>query len=152
MEYPDVRETDALIRKAQERLDRELQGLIRALETEQKVARAREQTLLGNLQALQRETYSFKDKEIQQLALSRQVESSQQLYEMVFRRLKETGVAGGIGTNTVRIVEDARVPMHPHRPRKALNLALGTGVGLLAGGDGAPNIQPFDRTITTPTD
>jgi len=151
-EYPDVREIDAQIRQAQERLDRELQGLIRALETEQKVARAREQTLLGNLQALQRETYSFKDKEIQQLALSRQVESSQQLYEMVFRRLKETGVAGGIGTNTVRIVEDARVPMHPHRPRKALNLALGIVVGLLAGVGAALTIDHFDRTIKTPDD
>lgn len=150
--HPEVLKVDAQIQQVRDRIDGELQGLVRALETEQKVARAREQTLLGNVQALQREAQSINEKEIQHLALSRESESSQTLYELVLKRLKETGVASGIETNNVRVVEDARVPAKPYRPRKALNVALALTVGLFAGVGVAFFVDYLDRTIKTPED
>jgi len=150
--HPEVLKVDAQLRQGQERFEAELQNLVRAVETEFKVAKAREQTLLGNVQALSREAQALNEKEIQHLSLVRESESNQSLYEMVLKRLKETGVATGIETNNVRVVEEATVPARPYRPRKALNVALALVVGLFAAMGTAFFVDYLDRTIKTPED
>src|SRR5439155_350329 len=72
-------------------------------------------------------------KEIQYLNLQRDSDSNQQLYEAVLKRLKETGVTGGLETNNVSVIEDASVPRTPVRPRKTINLPISVLVGLVVG-------------------
>jgi polysaccharide biosynthesis transport protein len=150
--HPEILKIDAQIEQVNQRIEAETQTMLRAVQTEYRVAKAREETLLGNVNRLRGEAQELNEKEIQYLNLQRESDSNQQLYEAVLKRLKETGVTGGLETNNVSIVEDATVPRVPIRPRKTVNLIIAILVGLLIGVGTALTIEYFDTTVKTPDD
>jgi succinoglycan biosynthesis transport protein ExoP len=151
-QHPEILKIDAQIRQTSQKLDAEMQIMLRAVQTEYTVAKAREETLLGNVNQLRREGQELNEKEIQALALQREADSNQQLYEAVLKRFKETGVTGGLETNNVRIVEEATAPAIAVKPRKLWNLTLSVLAGLVAGLGLALAIEYFDTTVKTPDD
>ena len=151
-QHPEILKIDAQIRQTSQKLDGEIQIMLRAVQTEYTVAKAREETLLGNVNHLKREGQELNEKEIQAVALQREAESNQQLYEAVLKRFKETGVAGGIETNNVRVIEEATAQTVPVKPRKLWNLAVSLVAGLIVGLSLALGIEYFDTTVKTPDD
>src|SRR5262245_60252743 len=150
--HPEILKVDARIQQVSQKLEAEIQNMLRAVQTEYKVARAREDTLQSNVNQLRREGQDLNEKEIQALALQREAESNQQLYEVVLKRFKETGVAGGLETNNVRIVEEAAPPAIPVRPRRTWNLFMAVLAGLGLGVVVAFAIDYFDTSVKTPGD
>src|SRR6266545_1279328 len=150
--HPEVLKIDAQMQQLSQRLDVELQKTLRTLETEFRVARAREDNLLSAVNQLRREGQDVNEKEIPYLALQRENESNQQLYEAVLKRVKETGVAGGLDANNVRVVEEAKSSAVPIRPRKALNLMVSLLIGVVAGIGSAVAIEYFDTSLKSPDD
>jgi len=150
--HPEILKIDAQIEQVNQRIETETKTMLRAVQTEYRVAKAREETLLGNVNRLRGEAQELNEKEIQYLNLQRESDSNQQLYEAVLKRLKETGVTGGLETNNVSIVEEATVPRVPIRPRKMVNLIIAILVGLLIGVGTALTIEYFDTTVKTPDD
>jgi succinoglycan biosynthesis transport protein ExoP len=150
--HPELLKVDAQLEQVTLKIDAEIKTMMRAVQTEFRVARAREETLLGNVNRLRGEAQELNEKEIQYLNLQRDADSNQQLYEAVLKRLKETGVTGGLETNNVSIIEEAPVPRTPVRPRKAINLAVSVLVGLFVGVGIALTIEYFDTTVKTPDD
>ena len=124
--------------------------MIRAVQTEYRVARAKEETLLGNVNQLRREGQELNEKEIQYSVLQRETDSNQQLYEAVLKRLKETGVTGGVEANNVRVIEEAIVPTVPVRPNRKNDLVMSMILGLVAGIGLAFVMEYFDRSLRTP--
>jgi polysaccharide biosynthesis transport protein len=151
-QHPEIQKINAQIRQVNQKIEAEIQNMLRAVQTEHKVAKAREETLLANVNQLKREGQDLNEKEVQALTLQREAESNQQLYDAVLKRFKETGVAGGLETNNVRVVEEAAAPSVPVRPRKAWNLMLSVVVGLALGIGVAVAIDYFDTTLKTPDD
>jgi len=150
--HPEILKIEAQIEQVAQRIDAEIKTMMRAVQTEFRVARAREETLLGNVNRLRAEAQELNEKEIQYLNLQRDADSNQQLYEAVLKRLKETGVTGGLETNNVSVIEEAIIPRFPIRPRKAVNLLIAVVVGLLIGVGTALTIEYFDTTVKTPDD
>jgi len=150
--HPEILKIDARIQQVQQRLDAEIQNMVSAAQAEYKVAKAREDTLFNNVTQMRREGQDLNEKEIQYLALQRESETNQQLYDSIAKRMKETGVTGGLETNNVRVVETATAPTAPIRPRKAWNLGLSIVVGLGLGSAIAVAIEYFDTTVRTPDD
>jgi succinoglycan biosynthesis transport protein ExoP len=150
--HPEILKIDARIQQVQQRLDGEIQNMLRAVQAEYKMAKAREDTLFNNVTQMRRDGQDLNEKEIQYLALQRESETNQQLYDSIVKRLKETGVTGGLETNNVRVVETATRPSAPVRPRKIWNLGLSIVVGLGLGIAVAVAIEYFDTTVRTPDD
>src|SRR5262245_5748689 len=150
--HPEILKIDARIQQVQQRIADEVQTMLRAVQAEYKVAKAREDTLFNNVNQMRREGQDLNEKEIQYLALQRESETNQQLYDSVLKRLKETGVTGGLETNNVRIVEVATPPTVPVRPRRLWNLGLSLAVGLGLGIAVAVRLEYFDTTVRTPDD
>lgn len=150
--HPEILKIDAQIEQVTQRIDAEIKTMMRAVQTEFRVARAREETLLGNVNRLRAEAQELNEKEIQYLNLQRDADSNQQLYEAVLKRLKETGVTGGLETNNVSVIEEAVTPRVPIRPRRAVNLLIAVMVGLVIGVGTALTIEYFDTTVKTPDD
>ena len=150
--HPEILKIDARIQQVQQRIADEIQTMLRAVQAEYKVAKAREDTLFNNVNQMRREGQDLNEKEIQYLALQRESETNQQLYDSVLKRLKETGVTGGLETNNVRIVEAATPPTAPVRPRKMWNLGLSLAFGLGLGIAVAVALEYFDTTVRTPDD
>src|SRR5262245_5411327 len=150
--HPEILKVDARIQQVNQKLEGEIQTMLKAVQTEYKVAKAREETLLNNVNQLRREGQDLNEKEIQAMTLQREAESNQQLYEAVLKRFKETGVAGGLETNNVRVVEEAAPPTVPVRPRRSWNLFLSVVAGLALGIAVAFGIDYFDTSVKTPGD
>src|SRR2546422_4343095 len=150
--HPEILKVDARIQQANQKLDAEMQNMLHAVQTEYRVAKAREETLLSNVNRLRVEGQELNMKEIELLNLQRESDSNQQLYEAVLKRFKETGVAGGLETNNVRVVEEAVAPAAPVKPRRMWNLALSVAGGLLLGLVVAFTVDYFDTTVKTPDD
>jgi uncharacterized protein involved in exopolysaccharide biosynthesis len=150
--HPEILKVDAQIEQVNARIDAEIKNMLRAVQTEFRVARAREETLLGNVNRLRTEAQELNEKEIQYLSLQRDADSNQQLYEAVLKRLKETGITGGLETNNVSVIEDATAPRIPVRPRKTVNLLIAVVVGLAVGVGTALTLEYFDTTVKTPDD
>jgi uncharacterized protein involved in exopolysaccharide biosynthesis len=150
--HPEILKVDAQIDQVSQRIDAEIRNMMRAVQTEFRVARAREETLLGNVNRLRTEAQELNEKEIQYLNLQRDADSNQQLYEAVLKRLKETGITGGLETNNVSVIEDATPPRLPIRPRKGVTLLVSVLLGLLVGAGTALTIEYFDTTVKTPDD
>jgi polysaccharide biosynthesis transport protein len=137
--HPDVIQLDAQIREVNERLQSEIAKLLRAVDTEYKVAKGREETLLGNVNELRREARLLNEREAQALALQRDKDSVEELHGTVLKRLKETALTSALDASNVRVIERAELPTFPIRPRKRLiwilsavcGIALGVGVAFL---------------------
>ncbi len=150
--HPEVLKVQAQMDQVAQRIDAEIKTMLRGVQTEYRVAKAREETLLGNVNRLRQEGQDISEKEIQYQNLQRDSDSNQQLYEAVLKRLKETGVTGGLETNNVSVIEDASVPRLPIRPRRMMNLIVAVLMGLFVGVGTALVIEYFDTTIKTPDD
>jgi uncharacterized protein involved in exopolysaccharide biosynthesis len=148
--HPEVLKIQSQMGQVQERMQAEIQAALKSVEAEYRVAKGREDSLAGRIEQVKREALDLNDKEIQYSALSRETSSNQQLYDVVLKRVKETGLSGGLETNNIRIVEDALVPNVPVRPRPLLNIALALVVGVMLGAGLAFFLEYFDNTIKTP--
>jgi len=67
-------------------------------------------------------------------------------------KLKEAGIAEGLKSSNLRVVDPAMIPSYPARPAKARNIALAFLVGLV-GGIGLALLREYlDNTVKTPDD
>ncbi len=150
--HPEVLRVDAQIQQLTQRLEAEIQKALHALETEYRVAEARENALTGSVNRLRAEGQQLNETEIQYGSLQREQESNQQLYEAVLKRVKETGFQGGLDSNNVRVVEEASVPGSPIRPHKQFALLMSLLVGLGLGIAAAVTVEYFDTSVKSPED
>jgi len=150
--HPDLLQLDAQIKQVNQRLQGEIQKLLRAVETEYNVAKTREAALLANVNELKREARTLTERETQALALQRERDSSEELHTAVMKRFKETGIATMLEANNVRIVELATPPGFPARPRTRLILMLSVMAGLALGGGVALLAESLDNRVRSPED
>jgi succinoglycan biosynthesis transport protein ExoP len=150
--HPEIVKVDAQIQHLRDSLDAEFKGTVQSVQTQVKVARSREASLFNEVNNLRREGQELNDKESQYQNLQHEVESNQQLYDSVVKRLKETGVAGGLENSNVRIVEEATPPRAPISPRKAWNLGMSIVAGLVLAFGVAFGLEYLDTTVKTPDD
>jgi succinoglycan biosynthesis transport protein ExoP len=150
--HPEVVKIDAQLALVHEKYAAEVNNMLRGIQAEYDVARAREESLLRQVNQFKQEAQDLNRKEIEYLDLQREADSTQQLYEAMLKRLKETGVTGGLETNNVRVVEEAQVPGAPIWPSKSKNLLLSIVFGLAAGVGIALALDYLDTTVKSPED
>jgi polysaccharide biosynthesis transport protein len=148
--HPRIIELRAQAQEIQKKLEAEIQTMLQAVNTELRVARARESALLQNVEKLRHEAQQIYEKEIDYQGLEREVNSNQQMQDTVLTRLKEMGVSGALETNNLRVVEEAQVPTSPVKPQKSREIGIAILLGLLAGIGLALFLERLDTSIRTP--
>lgn len=91
-------------------------------------------------------------RELQFARLERQTTLLAELYAVLQQRLKEAEVAAAVEDPTVRVVEPAVLPRTPVKPRKALNMALASVMGLMLGLGLAFVRQALDKKVRSDED
>jgi succinoglycan biosynthesis transport protein ExoP len=81
--------------------------------------------------------------------LLREVQSDQALYDSVLTRLKETDVTKGVEQDNIRVIEPARLPEVPVKPRKMLVVSGALVAGLIAGVALCFLLNMMDNTFKT---
>jgi len=85
-------------------------------------------------------------------ALKREVDTNRELYDGLLQRMKEVGVAAGITTNNISVVDKALVPRGKFKPSVSRNLLLALVLGLFAGGGLALLFEMLDDSIKSTAD
>jgi hypothetical protein len=91
-------------------------------------------------------------RELQFARLERQATLLADLYAVLQQRLKEAEVTAAVEDPSVRVVEPAVLPREPVKPRKALNMALASVMGLMLGLGLAFVRQALDKTLRSDED
>lgn len=104
----------------------EVNKIVRGLENEVAIARARESSLQAELVALKERMAEANDKEIQLRALEREAEASRTLLSTLLSRNREIGAQDEIQEHQAdaRIISRAVAPVEPYFPRKKVILGL----------------------------
>jgi polysaccharide biosynthesis transport protein len=115
-------------------------------------ALAAERAIQGRVDALKNELLGEQSRSIQFNILQRDVDTNRALYEALLQRFKEVGIAGGVGTNNVSIVDRALAPASPSSPNIPLNLALGLLLGLVGGCAAALILEQLEESVILPAE
>ncbi|HZC37316.1 MAG TPA: polysaccharide biosynthesis tyrosine autokinase, partial [Sphingomicrobium sp.] len=115
-------------------------------------ALATERDLQGKVDALKTDLLGEQGRSIQFNILQRDVDTNRALYEALLQRFKEVGIAGGVGTNNVSIVDRALAPHKPSSPNIPLNLTLGLLLGLIIGGVAALVLEQLAESVILPAE
>ena len=155
-DYPDMVRLRSRIEALDRQISREASnvagGRANSLLAEYQAAAAEERSLQARVNQLKGAVMNQRGRSIQYNILQRDVDTNRALYDALLQRYKEIGVAGGIGTNLVSIVDRAEVPGGPYKPNLILNLLIGLALGLVAGVGAALALEFVNDTIKTPDD
>lgn len=155
-DHPDMLSLRSRISELDRQISREgstvASGRSNSLLADYRGALAAERALQGRVAQLKGEVLNLRGRSIQYTILQREVDTNRALYDALLQRYKEIGVAGGIGTAPVSIVDRAGVPSSPFQPRPVLNLLIGALVGLLTGLGSALALAFINDTIDSRAD
>ena len=155
-DHPDMLSLRSRIAELDRQISRETSqvssGRNNTLLAEYRSALAAERALQGRVAALKGSVLDLRGRSIQYTILQREVDTNRSLYDALLQRYKEVGVAGGIGSAPVSIVDRAEVAAWPYKPNLLFNLLVGLGLGLFAGLGAAIAIEFLYDTIKTRED
>jgi capsular exopolysaccharide synthesis family protein len=127
-------------------------GVSNTLAAEYRGAAAAERALAARVNALKGEVLDLRGRSVRYGILQREVDTNRSLYDALLGRYKEIGVAGGIGTSPISIVDRAEAPTAPFKPNLPRNLLAGLALGLVGGLGAAVGLDLLRDTIRTRED
>lgn len=145
--YPKMQQIAGQITEIDANIEREVENVRGAIKARYQAALELENALTAKLQESRLSILGEQDRSIQYNILKREVETNRQLFEGLLQRLKEVGVAGGVGTNNISVVDRAEVPSHPHTPNPRRNLMIAIFLGLFGGVGLAFLFEHLDDTV-----
>ena len=133
----------------QRKIGEEMQKILKSLEGEVNVARAKEQQLRSDLSQLESKAGSELKDTVQLRQLQREADANRTLYENFLNRFKQTSEQQELQLPDTRIIARADVPLKPFFPQPLLFVALGALLGGALGVLMTYLVEYFDRGFRT---
>jgi len=151
--HPKIKQAELKVQAIQQNLGKATGALLKKLETNLSVVRAKERTLADSLASFRREAVEMNNKRLEYSKLKSEVSSTEELYNLLFRQLKETSITGDLERNNIRILELARTAQNITEPlQREQIISFGVIIGFLLGIGLAFLFEYFDKTIKNPED
>lgn len=150
-EHPRVVQLQAQMSAVEDKINKEVDKIVQAFNTQYRVVQSRERALLDYVERLRQDVRDFNDKAVRYGILKREAESNRHLGDLLLNRLKEASMSSDLtsGTN-IRIIDAAEVPTQPINVRPALTLGLAGILGLVVGVGLVAFMGYLDNTLKTP--
>lgn len=120
-------------------------AIVAQMETSHSAALLRERMLDEKLRGTTRELGQV----ARYAELKREMQANSDLYNNLYARVKEAGIAAASKSINVRIVDQARILDRPSSPRPLVNLGIGLAVSLIGGVFIAFAFEAFDTRVRT---
>lgn len=150
--HPKIVQAKSELEKTEKRLALEIQKERENLKSERKVLSAREETLEKTISEFETDALDTSGKELKFTILQRNMTTSQNLYDLMVSRVKESDILQTSSSSNIRLVEIAQKPLYPVSPKKKRNLLLGIVLGIFAGAGLAFFFEYLDQTVRTEDD
>jgi len=150
--YPLMEQLKGQIEEVDGQIAEEVVNIKAAIQAEFLGAQEQERLLAEQLDGLKTEVLDLQGRSIQFNILKREADTNRELYDGLLQRYKEIGVAAGVSTNNISIVDRAAQPGAPFKPRVPMNLAVGLLLGLMLGVLLALLLEYLDDTVKSGED
>ena len=104
-----------------------------SLDIEIQTYKAQEEGLRKIIDGYYNNLKSVPEKELELSRLNRDKEVAEQIYTMLMNKYQEARIAEAQNVSYIRIIDPAKIPISPIRPRKMLNLIIGFILGISFG-------------------
>lgn len=151
-DYPPAKALAAQIAQLDRSIAREEGRVSQGIEAEYREAAMRESSLQAKVNGLKNGLLDLRRRSIQYNIYQRDADTTRQLYDGLLQRYKEIGIAGGVGTNNVAIVDPALLPTVPSSPNLTLNLLLALFAGVVLAAAVTFALEQIDEMISDPTE
>ncbi len=146
--HPTAKKLQSQVDELQTQLDLQKKAIVSSMRASYAAAQTRE----GMMSAEMKGTSKELDKVARYTTLKKEVEANVALYNSLYARIKEAGISAASKSVDIQVVDPARVPDEPIRPRRLVNLAVGL-LAALVGGIGLAFIrEEFDNKLRSPED
>lgn len=151
-DFPEMQQLQAQI----DEVDRQINGVANAnlssIRSQYEIALKQERSFADQVEKLKGTFLDLRERNIKYTILQREVDTNRTLYEGLLQRYKEVGVAGGLGSNNISVVDRALTPDKPSSPKPLINLAIALLLGLGLGAGVTVLLELLDESIRTPDD
>jgi capsular exopolysaccharide synthesis family protein len=151
-DWPEVQQLRARLDELDAQYNRLATSVRDSIRTEYTVARNAEMALIAQVANLKGDVLDLRNRSIQYNILERELDTSRSLYDGLLQRYKEVGVAGGLASNNISIVDRAIAPREPTKPNLPINFLISGLLGLVLGIAAALLVEALDETMATPED
>jgi capsular exopolysaccharide synthesis family protein len=148
--FPKVKELSAQIAELENQVQDELKRAQARAKAEYTEAEEHEKVLQDAFEKQKQEASELNQSEIEYSLLKQNAESYRTLYDGLLQRLKEAGVAAGLKSSNIQIVDQARVPTGPYAPNMQRSLMGGLFLGCILGFMTVFILESLDNTVRTP--
>jgi len=150
-DYPLMLQLKGQIGEIDRQIIDEIANVKAAIRAEFLGAQEQERLLNEQMIAVTSEALDLQNRSIQYNIYKREVDTNRQLYDGLLQRYKEIGVAGGVSTNNISVVDRA-MPGSQFKPSIKGNMVIGMLLGLLLGILLAVAFEYLDDTLKLPED
>jgi capsular exopolysaccharide synthesis family protein len=150
--HPRLVQLQSQLNQIDENIQTEIQNIAGRAQNNYLAAQQSEQSLQASFERAKEAANVLNDRNVQYSIMKHEVESKRDLYDALYKQLKEAGVVAGLRSTNIVLVDPARPSDRPARPIVPLNLAIALFGGLLVGVAGAFVAENCDDTVTTPED
>jgi capsular exopolysaccharide synthesis family protein len=124
--------------------------VVDALKQSYEIALAKQKALEEALESEKAEAMKIRKKAIGFVVLKREVDTNQQLYDMLLSRAKEARLTEDIDVGAVTVVDPAKIPLGPSWPRMLPIAALSLVLGLFLALGGGFLLEYMDNSVKFP--
>jgi capsular exopolysaccharide synthesis family protein len=150
--HPKIIELRSEINALTERIYIEIAKIVNGIRTEYEEAKMNEEAILLALTEQEKRALELNRLAIEYGVLKREAETNRDVFESYLKKMKETDIARELKPHNIRIVDTAKIPTTPVKPRKMRNLLLACLLGLFVGGGCAFTLEYFDDSIRNQKD
>jgi len=147
--YVPLRSLKAQIDQLDRNLKEQESAEVARAQTEFDAAQNNEAMLRKSLDTQEQSIYANGEKGVQYEFARSEYEANRLLYDGLQQRLQEAGIMAGLHSTSIRIVDNADIPIYPSHPRKLVNLAIGLSGGVLLGFGIALLLESLDTNLKT---
>lgn len=131
--YPRMQRLQERITQVERDIDGEIGQIRGGIQVRYQAKLREEAKLQESIGNTQQQILDLQERSTDFQTLKREVDTNRELYDGLLQRMKEVGVAAGVSTNNISVVDAAQVPRHKFKPRLLLNVAIGMALGLFLG-------------------
>jgi succinoglycan biosynthesis transport protein ExoP len=127
--HPKVRELENKANELDAQLQQQRASILSGLQTSYSAEKARSQLMKSAMQSTTKQLAMM----TRYNELRKEADANTQLYNDLYAKIKEAGIAAESKSSPIRIVERARVLDIPTRPHRMMNIAVGSFGGIVGG-------------------
>jgi capsular exopolysaccharide synthesis family protein len=147
--HPQVAALNKKIEELANQIDERARLIAESIESDHQEKKYLEESLSASVAAIQQEAEKLDRISNRHQYLSGQVEANRKLYEEFLQRQKELESSPNVDVGTVRIIDRAKVPTSPVKPKKVQNMLIALVLSLIGGIAFSLLLDHLDDTLKT---